>query len=124
MRVAGTVGVERGERAVVAGVHGLEHVQRLAAAALADDDAVRAHAQGVDDQVADGDLAPALDVGRASLEGDHVLLAQLELGGVLDGDDALVLGDEAGEHVERGRLARPGAAGDDDVEPARDAGAR
>ena len=32
--------------------------------------------------------------GRARLQAHHVLLAQLQLGGVLDGDDALVVGDE------------------------------
>ena len=36
----------------VAGVHGLEHVERFAAAALADDDAFRPHTQGVADQIA------------------------------------------------------------------------
>ena len=45
--VAGGVGVARGHRAVVAGVHGLEHVQRLARTTLADDDPVGPHAQGV-----------------------------------------------------------------------------
>ena len=88
--VAGAVGVDGGQRAVVAGVHGLEHVEGLAAAALADDDAVGAHAQAVLDQVADRDLAPALDVGRAGLEAEHVLLVELQLLGVLDRDDALV----------------------------------
>ena len=57
-RVARAVGVDRGQRAVVAGVHGLEHVEGLAAAALADDDAVGPHAQGVAHEVADGDLRP------------------------------------------------------------------
>ena len=37
--------------------------------------------------------APALDVGRAGLQPEHVLLAQLQLGRVLDGDDPLVVGD-------------------------------
>ena len=46
-RVAGAVGVDGGERAVVAGVHGLEHVEGLAATALPDDDPVGPHAQGV-----------------------------------------------------------------------------
>ena len=59
-------------------------------------------------------IAPlALDVRRARLERDHVLLAELQLGGVLDRDDALVVGDERGEHVEHGRLAGAGAAGDE-----------
>ena len=54
-------------------VHGLQHVERLARAALAHDDAVGAHAQGVAQQVADGDLALPLEVGRARLEAHHVL---------------------------------------------------
>ena len=47
-RVAGGVGVERGERAVVAGVHRLEHVQRFARSHFADDDPVRTHTQRID----------------------------------------------------------------------------
>ena len=39
-------------------------------------------------------------------------------------DDALVVGDEVGEHVEQGGLARAGAAGDDDVQSGDDAGAQ
>ena len=78
----------------MAGVHRLQHVERRGVADLADDDAVGPHAQRVADQVADRDLALALDVRRAGLEAQHVLLVELELGGVLDGDDALVLGDE------------------------------
>ena len=50
--VARRVGVQRGHRAGVAGVHGLQHVQRFAAAALADDDAFGPHTQGVAHQVA------------------------------------------------------------------------
>ena len=121
-RVARGVGVDGGDRAVVAGVHGLEHVEGLAGAALADHDAVGAHTQGVADQVADGDLTLALDVRRAGLEGQHVLLVELELLGVLDGDDALVVGDERRQHVERRRLTGAGTAGDHDVEAALDAG--
>ena len=82
--------MDRGQRAVVAGVHGLEHVQRLSAPDLAYDDAVGAHAQGVPHQVADGHLAPTLDVRRPVFEADDVLVVQLQFGGVLDGDDALV----------------------------------
>ena len=109
------VRVRRGERAVVARVHRLEHVERLAAAALADDDAVGAHAERVLHEIADRVLAAALEVRRARLERDDVRLLELELGGVLDGDDALVRRDRAREHVEQRRLAGAGAAGDDDV---------
>ena len=79
-RVARAVRVRGGQRAVVAGVHGLEHVQRLAAADLADDDAVGPHAQRVDHQLADRHLPLALDVGRPGLQPHHVLLLELELG--------------------------------------------
>ena len=44
-------------------------------------------------------------------------LLEAQLGGVLDRHDALAGGDERGERVERGRLARAGAAADQDVQP-------
>ncbi len=44
-RVAGSVGVAGGHRPVMAGVHRLQHVQRLGAAGLADDDPIRSHAE-------------------------------------------------------------------------------
>ena len=46
--------------------------ERGAVADLADDDPVGPHPQRVADQVADGDLAPALEVGRTGLEPEHV----------------------------------------------------
>ena len=61
-------------------------------------------------------LAGALGDGGPGLEVDHVGLLELELGGVLDRDDALAVGDEGREHVEVGRLAGAGTAGDEDVE--------
>ena len=83
----GRVGVDGRQRALVAGVHRLEHVERLGAADLADDDPVGPHAQRVADELADRDLAVALDVLRARLEAEDVVLVELELGGVLDRDD-------------------------------------
>ena len=88
-RVARRVGVDRRQRAVVPGVHGLQHVERLGAAHLAHDDAVRPHAQSVAHQVALRHLALALDVRRPRLEPHDVRLLQLQLRRVLDGDDAL-----------------------------------
>jgi hypothetical protein len=123
-RVARRVGVHGRQRPVVAGVHRLEHVERFLAADLADDDAVGPHAQRVDDELALADRALALDVGRPRLEPRDVLLVELQLGGVLDRDDALALGDEAREHVQQRRLAGAGAAADEHVQASRARSAR
>jgi hypothetical protein len=86
-----------GHRTIVTCVHGLHHVERLRAAALADDDAVRAHAEGVDDQVPLRDGARAFDIHGAGLQAHDVFLLHLQFGGVLDRDHSLGFGDEAGK---------------------------
>jgi hypothetical protein len=116
-RVTRRVGVDRRHRALVAGVHRLEHVHRLDAAHLADDDAIRPHAERVADKIARHDLAASLDVRRAGLEPHDVLLLQPQLRRVLDRHDALRARDERAQRVEQRRLSRPGAAGDEDVQP-------
>ena len=115
--VARRVRVNRGERAVVAGVHGLQHVQRFFAADLTDDDAVGAHTQGVDEQFALLDGALAFDVGWARFQADDVILVELQFGRVFDGDDAFAIGDEGGQHVEQRGFTGAGAARDQNVEP-------
>ncbi len=50
-----------------------------------------------------------------------MVLDEPELGGVLDGDDPLVLGDEARHDVEERRLTGSGTTRDEDVEPRFDA---
>ena len=67
------------ERPVVPRVHRLEHVQRLTAADLADDDPVGSHPEGVAHELADGHPPTSLDVGRARLERDDVGAVQPEL---------------------------------------------
>ena len=114
--------MHRGQRAIVASVHCLEHVERLGATNLADDDPIRPHAQRVADEVADRDLTVALGVGRACLEADHVLLVQLQLDSVLDSDDSVPVGHEARQHVEQRGLAGSGSTRDEQVHPARHRG--
>jgi hypothetical protein len=99
----------------MAGVHGLQHVEGLAAADLSNDDAVRSHPQRIPHQIAHGDLAPAFDVRRARFEPHHVRLPEPELGGVLDRDEAFAIRDEAREHVEERGLPGTRAARDHDV---------
>ena len=96
-------------------VHRLEHVERLGASHLADDDPVRAHTQRVAHEVADRDVALALDVRRAGLEPEHVALVERQLGRVLDRHDPLVVRDRRRECVEQRRLARARAARDQHV---------
>ncbi len=103
--VARGVGVNGRHASVMARVHGLQHVQGLGTANLTDEDPVGAHSQAVAKQLPDRELALALHVRWAVLERDDVGVVDLELGRVLDGDDALVVRDEACDHVERGRLA-------------------
>src|SRR5207237_1113770 len=113
------------ERTVVAGVHGLEHVQGFATAHLTHDDAVRPHAERVAHQVPDGDLAGSFAVGGTCLQADDVLLMKLELDGILDGDDALVVrhgdvqpgaGQQAGVHDGRRLVPSPPDLADDAID--------
>ena len=122
--VTRAVGMGRGQGTVVAGVHSLQHVESLARADLADDDAVGAHAQGITHEVADGNGSPPFEVGRTRLERDDVLLLQAQLGGILDGDDAFALGDERRDDVERRRFTGARAARDEDIDACLDARAQ
>ena len=54
--------MERGERTIVSSVHGLQHIERFAAAAFTYHDPVGAHAERIDDEVFDRHFAAALDV--------------------------------------------------------------
>ena len=95
-RVARRVGMHRGHRAFVAGVHRLQHVERLGTARLAQDDAVGPHAQRVAHQRALRHFAAPLDVRRPGLQAHDVRLLQLQLGRILDRHDPLVDRDVAG----------------------------
>ena len=99
-RVKHVIGVDRGERAVVAGVEGLEHVERLRPAHLADDDAVGPHPQAVGTR-SRWATCPAPSVLGARLHADDVAIPQLQFGGFLDGNNALVVGNRLRE-VRRG----------------------
>ncbi len=99
----------------MAGVHGLQEVERLGATDFADDDPLGTHTQAVLDEITHGDHAFAFDVGGARFEANHVRLLQLKFGRVLAGDDTFVGIDRRGQAVQQRRLAGTGTAGDDDV---------
>ncbi|MNC08324.1 hypothetical protein D3C75_559050 [compost metagenome] len=115
-RIARGVGVDRGQRAVVAGVHRRQHVQRLGAAHFANHNAVGTHPQAVAHQLPLAHLAAPLDVRRPGFQAHHVGLLQLQFGRVLDGDDPLVVRNETGQDIEHGGLAAAGTAGNQHVQ--------
>ena len=114
--VARGVGVNRGHRAFVTGVHGLQHVKRFFAADFAHDDAVWTHTQAVDQQLPLLDGALAFDVRRTGFQADNVLLRQAEFGRVLNGDQALVVGNVLRKNIQQSCFTGAGAAGDDDAD--------
>jgi hypothetical protein len=97
------------------------HVERLAAADLAHDDAIGTHAERVADQVALRDLAAALEAGDPRLQAHHVRLLQLQLRRVLDRHDALADVDQPRQRVQQSGLAGTGAAETIALSRARDA---
>ena len=102
----------------MARIHGLQQIERLRSAHLADDDPFRAHTQAVLDQIAHGDLAFAFDIRRARFEPHDMRLLQLEFGGVFAGDDAFVVVDIAGQAIQQRGLAGAGTAGHHSVDAA------
>jgi len=99
-RVSRRVGMEGGQRPIVASVHGLEHVQGFPASHLADDNSVGTHAERISDEMPDSDFSLPRWVGRFALEPDDVLRVQLELGGIFNGDDPFRLRNELGKDVQ------------------------
>ena len=93
------------QRALVTGVHRLEHVECLGTANLPDDDPVGTHAKGVPDEVANRDLSLTLDVLGTRLEAEDVPLVELELRRVLDRDDPVAVGNGRRQRVQKCRLA-------------------
>lgn len=100
MRAAGVNGRKR---STVSGVHRVQKRPRLGSTNLPKDDAVRTVAERGLEQVIEGDGMP-VGIGLGLLL-DHMRFADVQLGGVFDNQDALVLRDGVGEHVEHGRFA-------------------
>lgn len=118
--LAGAVGVDRGQRAVVALGHRVQHGHDLVAEDLTDDDARGVHTQRPPDQLRHRNGALALGVGQPLLERHDVRvqigeLVEAELQGALDGDEALVRRDLVRQGPQEGGLTGVGRARDHDV---------
>ena len=71
--------MQRAHRAVMAGVHRLQQVERFGSAHFAHDDAFGTHTQTVAHQIAHGDLALAFEIGRAGFQPHDMGLLQAEV---------------------------------------------
>ena len=110
------IGMGSGERAVMAGVHGLQHVQRFAAADFADDNPVRTHTEGVLHQIPDGDLPFSFNVRRPSFQCHHVGLLQTKFCRIFDGHDTFIVGNERRNDIQGGGFTGTGTAGNHDIQ--------
>src|SRR5215471_799522 len=99
------------------GVHCLEHVNRLTASHLADDDPVGSHTQGISHEIPLCDSTLAFDVRWTSFESDDVRLLQLQFGRVFYRDNPLVGRDERGESIQQRGLTGASAPGNHHVQP-------
>jgi hypothetical protein len=81
--------------------HRLQHVESFRAAHFAHDDAVGTHAQAIDHQLPHRDISLAPGISGMSFHPHDVPLLQLQFRGVSDRDDAFVVGNITGEHVEK-----------------------
>ena len=87
--IARAVGVEGGHGSLVTSVHRLHHVERFCPAALANDDAIGAHAQRIAEQVAGRHYSDAFHIGSACFKPHYMCTFKTQLGGIFNGDDAL-----------------------------------
>ena len=85
-RFRGIVGVDGAQRAVMAGVHGLQHVEGFTGANFAADGTVGTHTEHVLEQFGLVDLALAFQILQAGFQAHHVRLLQLQFGSVFGGD--------------------------------------
>ena len=116
------VGVDRRPTTVVPGVEGGEDVAHFGASALAEDEAVGAHAHGRAHEVGEGDRAPPLDVRGALDEVHAVRMSGRDFCDLFDADDPLTSGDKGERGAQERRFPTSGCPADEDVRARGDKG--
>ena len=111
-----------GHRTFVTGIHGLQHVEGLFAAHLADDDAVGAHTEAVTEQLPLADGALPFNIRRTRFQAHDVFLGQPQLGRVFDGDQPLTVRNVLRQNVEEGGFSGACASRDQDADTRLDRG--
>ena len=104
----------------MARVQRLQQVERFAAADLADEDAIGPMPKRRAEQVRDGDRRQRRFLSERrlrapGLEPQHVRFVEMNLGGFLDHDDPVAVGNVRRQRIQQRRLAGAGSAGDQDV---------
>src|SRR6516162_1225858 len=116
--------MEHCECAVVAAIDSLQIIERFLAAKFPEDNPRGPHSQCVAEKLAHAYGAFAFDIVGASEQTHHVLLAQLQLKRVLDGNNTLVRRELMRENVKRGRFSSARRAGEHDVQTRFDGSAK
>ncbi len=109
--VTGCIGMHGCQRAIMPRIHCLQHIERFAATTLADDDAVRPHAERISHQIANGDGTSALNIRGSGLKPNDMILGESQFGGIFNRDNAICCGEVAAEHIQKCGLSRACAAG-------------
>ena len=86
------------------------------AATFSHDDPVRPHAQAVAQKIALNNLSFAFNVGRPGFQGDNVILLELHLGCIFNGNNAFVPWNKAGQDVQQRCFSAAGSPGYDDIQ--------
>src|SRR3954471_7569804 len=118
--LVGGVRVDRAEASEVAGVEGLQEVEGLGAADLADDDPSGQVHKGCAEQVSDADrrqrrLVPQRHLSSPRLQSEQIGFVEMDLCGLLYHHDPIAIRDPSRQGVQQRRLSRSGAAGNEDV---------
>lgn len=107
--------MDSGQRAIVTGIHRLQHVQGFSTTTLANDDPIRTHTQAVLDQVTNGHGSLALNIWRPSFKSDGVGLSQSQFGGIFYRNDSFAMRNIVGKHVQKSSLATARTTRNDNI---------
>src|SRR4051812_12125846 len=107
-RLVGGIRMDGAEASEVTGVEGLQEVEGLTAAHLADDDAIGPMPQRGTEQIGDRDsrqwrLVPQRHLSSSRLESEEIRLVEVDLCGLLDDYDPIAIRDPSGQGVQQRR---------------------
>ena len=96
--------MDSGHGTIMTCVHCLKHIQCFTSAALTHNNAVWAHTQGVDQQLANGNFTFAFNIGWSLFKANNMRLMHLKFSRIFNGDHAFVFRNERRKHVQKRRF--------------------